>query len=347
MSKQDYSSFKAADFLLDDNFVRWVRTGDNEQNLFWLRWISEHPEQKEEIDTARRILLSLQIKEPTIHEETLKEEWQKLHNAFLKEEDPQPAAANRGGLLRRSWLTAASMVLLLLSGGLLYFSRGLVANETITVRRAEAGQRLTVLLKDGTKVMLNSGSVLTYPENFRSDLRSVALKGEAFFDVAPNPRAPFLITSGKVTTEVVGTSFGITADPEKGDVQVAVVSGSVKVYASETRSGKSALSLAPAQMATFESDDATFVVSEFDKSKHLAWIDGVLYFEKDDFSTVMEKIEKWYGVKVEVDSDLEPDEELLLTGKFKNKPLNYVLDSYKYPNRFNYELHQDTLKIFE
>lgn len=350
MENQDYSTYKATDFLLDDFFVRWVKTGDPVLNEFWVRWVNDHPEQKEEISRAIQILESLNFEEPEVEQSVVDVEWAKLRKAFTQSDIIPPHEEETESLetpKRFPWLAAASIFLLLLAGGIYYFNYHSVEEKGWVVRTAAPGQRLTIVLKDGSKVLLNSGSTLAYPEHFQGDRRSVTLIGEAFFDVAPNPQVPFIITTGKVITEVVGTSFGITAYPEQGDVQVAVVTGSVNVYAHEAAKQNAKLSLIPDQMATFAHNNDVFFVSEFDKSKKLAWIEGVLYFERDDFKSVVQKIEKWYGVKVIVDPQLKPDDGLLLTGKFKNKPLSYVLDSYKYPNRFNYEIHKDTLRIFE
>lgn len=82
-------------------------------------------------------------------------------------------------------------------------------------------------LPDGTKVFLNHHSTLTYPEGLEGDLRTVSLKGEAFFDVAPDASHPFIIDANGTEVRVVGTSFNVKAYDEA--VRVDVKTGKVEV----------------------------------------------------------------------------------------------------------------------
>lgn len=92
------------------------------------------------------------------------------------------------------------------------------------------GERRKVSLSDGTKIVLNGNTSLSYPKHISEKLRLVKLKGEAFFDVANNEHKPFLIISEDFTTQVVGTSFNIDTDIGK---VVEVNTGQVNVFAME------------------------------------------------------------------------------------------------------------------
>ena len=84
------------------------------------------------------------------------------------------------------------------------------------------------LLPDGTKVFLNYNSKVTYPENFKGDLRTVSLQGEAFFDVKPDAAHPFVIEANGTEIRVLGTSFNVKAYHET-PVRVDVATGKVRV----------------------------------------------------------------------------------------------------------------------
>lgn len=342
---KDYSSYKATDFLLDDTFRSWMTGHDREVDRFWKAWLAQHPHRAKELEQAKTLFLALQFKEAPMSRSLIEEEWQRLQTSIETNGETDDEQV-RSGRKWFSWAAAASVALLLISGwAYRYFQVGTAAEPEMAVIKTVKGQRINIVLKDGTKVLLNSGSSISYPDQFATDKREVQLTGEAFFDVTPNPDAPFLITSGDVTTEVVGTSFGISAYPGTPSVQVAVVSGKVKVYSTENQENNSKLSITPSQMATFQNTDKVFAVSAFDQDTHLGWIDNVLYFDKDNFEHVIKKLENWYGVTIVVDPALNQDPSLFLTGKFKNKSLQYVLDSYRYPNRFDYQIKNDTVKI--
>lgn len=94
----------------------------------------------------------------------------------------------------------------------------------------EAGEPVTVLLEDGSRVTLSPGSRLEYPQKFESANREVILEGNAFFEIASNPEWPFLVHSGKLVTRVLGTSFWIRKHQKNKSLEVEVVSGKVSVF---------------------------------------------------------------------------------------------------------------------
>lgn len=135
---------------------------------------------------------------------------------------------------RRSyrWIAAACILLLLSIGSYQIFT-AYNTNEAkmITVQTYPDDIRL-LRLPDGSRVWVNQNTRIEYPETFKEDTRPVVLQGEAYFDVAKDKSKPFIITSGKITTTVVGTSFSITS--YKGNApEVLVRSGKVKVKSNE------------------------------------------------------------------------------------------------------------------
>ena len=138
----------------------------------------------------------------------------------------------RGGKWR-TWVAAATAAALLaggwwfwkgksrpipLAGGIV---KGSVAPET--------GGKQFIHLPDGSTVLLNEGSRLSYPDNFSGSKREVELTGEAYFDIREEKGRPFVVRAGNVTTTVLGTSFNIMAYPGKKAVTVTVITGKVRV----------------------------------------------------------------------------------------------------------------------
>jgi transmembrane sensor len=133
---------------------------------------------------------------------------------------------------RFSWIRVAASVIILL--GLTIATYLLVNRNTATKEIvAQTGQNVLIdTLSDGSVVTLNKKSSITYPSKFKGAKRAIALKGEAFFNVTPDKKKPFIIIVNDVQVEVVGTSFNVKN--ENGNTEVVVETGIVRV----TKNGK-------------------------------------------------------------------------------------------------------------
>jgi transmembrane sensor len=151
----------------------------------------------------------------------------------------------------QGWRVAALFILIIGAAILTYtlINREAPVQE-LSLRTTDKPQSDT--LSDGSVVMLNKNSVITYPSRFKGETRSIALKGEAFFSVTPNKEKPFVVQVNDVTIKVVGTSFNIRS--EGGETEVIVETGVVQV----TRAGKT-VELRPKEKVTIEPTDTTLV----------------------------------------------------------------------------------------
>ena len=125
------------------------------------------------------------------------------------------------------WRVAASIAIVLGIAIVLYLSQSTTGINYLT-KSTERGQKATITLSDGSTVRLNSESSITYPESFAEEIRELELVGEAFFDIKKDQDRPFIVSSHKIETTVLGTSFNINAYDSTA-VSVALVSGKVKV----------------------------------------------------------------------------------------------------------------------
>ena len=133
---------------------------------------------------------------------------------------------------RFSWMKVAASVILVVGLGIAVYFLINKNNEPIEMV-AQTGQNILVdTLPDGSVITLNKRSTITYPSKFKGDIRAIALKGEAFFNVAPDKKKPFIISVNDVQVTVVGTSFNIKS--ENGNTEIVVETGIVRV----TKSGK-------------------------------------------------------------------------------------------------------------
>lgn len=125
------------------------------------------------------------------------------------------------------WI-AAACVLLLSVVGYQTFTIYSTKESAIIATQTYPGDIRLLRLPDGSRVWVNQNTKIEYPETFEGDTRNIVLEGEAYFDVAKDKSKPFIITSGQITTTVVGTSFSVTSYKDKAP-EVHVRSGKVKV----------------------------------------------------------------------------------------------------------------------
>ncbi|WP_276167341.1 FecR family protein [Zobellia alginiliquefaciens] len=187
------------------------------------------------------------------------------------------------------------------------------------VRITEYGQKSEITLSDGTKVRLNSGSKLTFPRKFNDGSREVELVGEAFFEVTKNQKMKFIVKSGGISTTVWGTSFNVNAYPENEELAVTVVTGKVQVNSKDVK-----VFLEPGQQGVYNKKLDDILKKQVDTTSSLGWKDGILRFENATLGEVARKLSRWYGVKVEFDT--QAIKECQFSGIFNKENLQTVLE---------------------
>ena len=147
--------------------------------------------------------------------------WQKFHQRIR----PTPVRRTSFG-----WMRIAASVIIVLGIGILGYW---IFNDR-TKEMTVVAQQMVVIdtLPDNSVVTVNKGSSISYLSKFKGETRQVSLKGEAFFNVTPNKKKPFIISVNDVQITVVGTSFNVKT--VNGNTDVVVETGIVKV----TRAGK-------------------------------------------------------------------------------------------------------------
>jgi len=216
--------------------------------------------------------------------------------ARMQQQQKETVTAKKTQLKPRrfGWRIAATIAVLLTVGALLftYFNN---TPEYVTIAAA-AGTQQEVTLEDGTHVLLNSNSTLRYPEAFAKNLRTVELEGEAFFEVAENSARPFIIKLPQTKVTVLGTAFNVRAYLDENFTEVTVQSGKVRFTISKTGQSKT---LTDKQKATYTHDTA-FSVGRDDELHALSWLAGDLVFENERVSTIIEQLERYYKVNLEL-----------------------------------------------
>ena len=227
-----------------------------------------------------------------------------------------------------TWLAAAAVVLAV---GLVLWpgSRGSTPMATVPaggvsiVLANEQNIIRTYILPDSSQVWLNPHSRLSYAPDFGQSVREVTLVGEAFFEVTPNAQKPFIIRAGKMTTEVLGTSFNVQAFQDERPFEVSVVTGTVAV-----RSAHEKLILSARQQARFDPVSEKLTEYHQPTPSHVGtyqlWEPVSINFEWTSVGTVAASLEKMFGVRVEFSDKALKD--CYIRADFSQMRLPMILD---------------------
>lgn len=241
---------------------------------------------------------------------------------------------------KRSVLKYAAILILLLASSFFLWKQQSseidnTADSSILLVTTSIGENKEVVLSDGTKVVLNSNSILSYPTNFSGKTRSVVLKGEAFFDVTENKEKPFMVSmDNDIKIKVLGTSFNLKSYPDDENVEAILVSGKVRII--EEKENKVAV-LRPSQRATYNKKDDKLIIDNVDTDNFTAWKRGVMVYDETPMTQVINDLKRAYNITVKIKSSNIKNYKY--TGIFDNLTINEVLDLFEISSPITYELN--------
>ena len=228
-------------------------------------------------------------------------------------------------ITRRLWVQVASVAAILIFGLLLgstitYLTSQNKINSEQLVFETPRGEKSLVKLPDGSEVWLNANSRLVY-NSFSSNRRQVELKGEAFFKVARNEKAPFIVKTDECEIEVLGTTFNVMAYNEFGRKEITLISGKVNVHLKNAEQ-----TLNPGQALILK--DHNIQILEVNATQASGWVENKFNFKNIPLSELMKRLENWYDVDITLENNT--GKEINFTGTFKNEETIWqVLDAIK------------------
>ncbi|WP_339756744.1 FecR family protein [Algoriphagus aquimarinus] len=347
-SNKLYIEYTIQDFLTDETFINWVK--GRATHVDWDVILDNNPNLLTHANEAKKQIELLSFETSPIDEKRISILHQRiLENIEVGEKVnviPISIASKRKRPSKPNflWVAAISIAILSLLGlgvwnAVLKNSTTIDYGEYITKETAK-GQRLTAILSDGSKVVLNSGGKLSYQQFFSDTARIVLLEGEAFFEVAEDKNRPFRVITGKTVTTALGTSFNINQGNE--DVRISLVSGKVEVGITDNAGAKESLSLLPGEQVVADvQGPISFIKENFDPEEVTAWQRDVLFFKNASSAAVFQKIELWYGVDIHSDKDYHTKEDWHYTGSFEGEKLEDVLSSIGFVKGFSYTIKKN------
>lgn len=322
-----YENYTVLDFLDDEYFVSWVKDSNKSVDQFWEKWLQHNPQKAGDVQEARIIISNIEYQNNPRPGE--KEMIDMFENIVRSRDNGKNHTVKRRIHLK-GFLRYAAVVLVMLTVGFALWKNNKITQQnnpstslTMLEKFSPMGVKSTVWLHDGTKVRLNSGTKLTYPDTFALNERKVYLEGEAFFEVQRDEGKPFIVVARGVETKVLGTSFNLKAYPEQPEIKVGVVEGKVRVSWQGGTGMEVDHVLAPNQMSVINVKKREAYKGNFDPDSETAWKDWKLQFRKSSLKDIFSELERWYGVEIEVSHNIDLTNSY--SGSFENETLKAVL----------------------
>ncbi|ACU62710.1 FecR family protein [Chitinophaga pinensis] len=243
---------------------------------------------------------------------------------------------------------AAILVLVMGSTFLLRKQTGLFVKKSgqtakrYQVMKVADGNHATLMLKDGTRIVINGGSELLYPENFEGAERMVVLKeGEAYFDIAKDAAHPFVVKTQQMRVRVLGTSFSVRDYKEETRASISVNSGRVALE-SLLKTGPW-LELNAGNGSITDKYEGTITKHDIDVSATTAWIRGEFNFHDAALQDVLQVLQHKYAVRFEVrDSTLLKRR---FTATFRNNSIQNIMQQLKLMGNIDYTITDNLILI--
>lgn len=159
------------------------------------------------------------------------------------------------------------------------------------------GKTSELILPDGTRVHLNAGSRLVYPEFFADKVREVFLVGEAFFDVENDQDKPFVVQTTDIRIRVLGTRFNVSAYPADNIIETVLAEGKVRLELNSTGLFSETTDVYPGQLAAFNRTERNIKLKAVDIQHYTLWTEGLIKFESSDLSRVVKKLERYFNIR--------------------------------------------------
>lgn len=221
--------------------------------------------------------------------------WDKVYTRLNESGTMTRKAPARILFIRSRFMKIAAAALILLSLGIVSVYVG-TQNRMIVVATADDQKNLEVALPDGSTVILNRNTELSYRANFGKSARNVSLSGEAFFEVAPNAEKPFTVDAGRASVKVVGTSFNVITNNPDSAVEVYVETGKVLLSGIN---GTSNIMLDPGYIGIMDTELTGKTLN--DNPNYMSWKTGVLIYNGQILDVVFRDLKRIYNMNIVAD----------------------------------------------
>lgn len=285
-----YSDYSVGDFVKDEYFQTWVfNQGDESVTVFWEGFLTNHPEMLDVIEEASLALKSIQFSKYTLSEEESMKLWNRVHDLESSSHGVKDTST------RNEWYRPAAAAVLIAIMSVVFFWE---ENKAWKVYHTTYGETKTLVLPDGSSVVLNANSTLTLYSDWGHDPeREIWLDGEAFFSVIhKTDNQVFRVkTSEGVSVEVLGTTFNVYN--RLNGTKVVLNSGQIRLSLPTTETPHKIL-MKPGEMVEYK--EQHFKKKEVDPKLYTAWTDNKIILNHTKLSEMVYMLKDTYGLDVKV-----------------------------------------------
>jgi len=219
-----------------------------------------------------------------------------------------------------------------------------IVYNTLKVPNAK---RFNLVLSDGTRIHLNSGSTLRYPVSFiPGKKRKVFLEGEAFLDVAHDKDHPFVVNVHDLNVEVLGTRFNLSDYGENSDTEVVLVDGRVSLEALQSPDNTNdKMYLEPGFKGSFNRSTKYMSKAKVNTSLYTSWIDGRIVMRNEPFENILIKLQRYYNVTIINNNKSIARERFNATIETDKETIEQVLNYFRQVYQIDYNVVENKVVI--
>jgi len=250
--------------------------------------------------------------------------------------------------LDNTWLKYAAILILTIGVGAWFMLQAPDSHPTEQLAMVDhynpKGRRTQITLRDGSIVHLGADSRLRYPNHLKGNKRELFLDGEAFFEVKHDAKRPFVVHTGDVQTQVLGTSFKIKAFKNE-NISVAVATGKVSVgYKKQQSKLKSIAVLTPGEQVSWNAVTNRSVTTSSSLESIKGWKDGNLSFTDDRLDDISSDLERWYNTRILLKDPIIKTYSLSITVN-GNAPITSALDAITMATGLKYSIARNIITL--
>lgn len=350
----NYTGFSSVEDFLEEASFRSAVFEKNEADVaYWNKFLRENPHLFEYASEARKILLSVKGEDHQVAQP-------EIDLAIMNVMRRIRPVSDRNEFSFKFWAKVAASVAVVASVALGVYNLLPVHQPSTALNKSpldqfdviknESDKEKLVRFPDGSSAMLASNSTIKFLRSFDSSKREVHLSGEAFFEVAKNPQWPFVVYSNELVTEVLGTSFLVSAYPDAKKFEVRVKTGKVKLFHKDS-SGISkakvpAVTLIENEKGVLNRDVGLITNGKMQnqlKSQTPVVFSRTFNFKRTNVAEVFEILEQSYNIKIVYDKDVV--KHCTLTASLGDEPLQEKLNMITASLDASYVISGDSVRL--
>lgn len=330
---------------MEDIIIKYLnQTATENEMRALLEWLDENIDNQRQFATTRDLWFA--------SEASVSSRYGESANAFSRFRENALAFENRkskNGISIRLVKIAASIALLIACSAMAFFigkestpHTSQIVNVVMNQAIMGPGHKGSVTLPDGTLAWLNSNSKLIYPDQFEEGVRKVKLIGEGYFEVTPNVKAPFYVETSDMSVKVLGTRFDVQNYEKKNISETVLLSGKVEVM---MKSNGERRVLSPNEKLSLDRQTNRYTVDRVDAAEYALWTAEKLVFADERLSTILRKMERWYGISISCKQGVPLDSRYSLT--IRNESKEEILKMLSILVRIDYTIKDETIVIYK